>query len=186
MTTKGAIVRNWRNRMGLSRAEVARRVGTSRQNIENLEADQVKNPHYLAKLAFTMGYSTTDELLQLKEPPGPGEPRARVFVEDPAKADPDTVRAIERFVALLDKATPNTRDAVFKLLQEYSTADSERGDRILQAVKLLLDEESWNERHAPTSPSLLTKETIDQLGRGTRIEEGPALPLAKPKKDTGT
>jgi transcriptional regulator with XRE-family HTH domain len=70
METKGQIVRAWRERMGWSPRELGERIDTSRQNIENLEADAVDQPRYLPRLAKLMGYSTVEELLELKVPPG--------------------------------------------------------------------------------------------------------------------
>lgn len=69
MKTKGGIVRAWREARGWSPRELGDRVGTSRQNIENLEADAVDQPRYLPTLAKVMGYATVEELLALKEPP---------------------------------------------------------------------------------------------------------------------
>ena len=69
MRTKGQIVREWRERAKLSPAALGRLVDTSRQNIENLEADAVDQPRYLPRLARVMGYATVEELLELKEPP---------------------------------------------------------------------------------------------------------------------
>lgn len=68
MKTKGKLVREWRESLGMDRKELARRVGTSRQNIENLENDEVDQPRYLVRLAKVMGYSVED-LLALRPPP---------------------------------------------------------------------------------------------------------------------
>lgn len=60
----------------LSTAKLAELVGTSRQNIENLEAGEVEQPRYLPSLAKVMG-QTVEELLDPavplhdKEPLGP-------------------------------------------------------------------------------------------------------------------
>jgi transcriptional regulator with XRE-family HTH domain len=75
MKTMGEIVKKWREEHGLSAAALGKMVGTSRQNIENLEKDEVNQPRYLPQLAWVMGYKNTDELLGLKAPPI-GEPRA--------------------------------------------------------------------------------------------------------------
>ena len=40
MTTRGELIQEWRKRAGLNRAQVGRLVGTSRQNIDNLENDR--------------------------------------------------------------------------------------------------------------------------------------------------
>lgn len=69
LRTKGTIVKAWREARGWSPARLADEVGTSRQNIENLEKDTVDQPRYLRQLALVMGYESTDELLTLKDPP---------------------------------------------------------------------------------------------------------------------
>lgn len=62
-------MRVWREQRGWNTRELAERVGTSRQNIENLEADAVDQPRYLPALAKLMGYATVEELIELKMPP---------------------------------------------------------------------------------------------------------------------
>ena len=69
MNSRGEIVKQWREAQGLNTRQLADAVGTSRQNIENLEADLVDQPRYLPKLARVMGYTSTDELLALRDPP---------------------------------------------------------------------------------------------------------------------
>lgn len=70
MTTRGELIQEWRKRAGLNRAQVGRLVGTSRQNIDNLENDRVSGvPGYLPALARAMGYASTDDLLSLRPLP---------------------------------------------------------------------------------------------------------------------
>lgn len=69
MKTRGQLVKEWREARGMTTRALAKAIGTSRQNIENLEADTVDQPRYLPALARYMGYGSTDELLALKEPP---------------------------------------------------------------------------------------------------------------------
>lgn len=69
MKTRGEIVRTWREERKLSPAKLGAMVGTSRQNIENLEAGTVGEPRYLRELARVMGYRTVEELLDLQDPP---------------------------------------------------------------------------------------------------------------------
>jgi SOS-response transcriptional repressor LexA len=57
----GAAVQAWRKAAGLSRTAFARSVGTSRQNITNLEEERISQPDYLLGLARAMG--TTVEAL---------------------------------------------------------------------------------------------------------------------------
>jgi transcriptional regulator with XRE-family HTH domain len=141
-TTRGAIVKNWRNRVGISRAELARRVGTSRQNIENLEADRVENPKFLPRVAYVMGYGSTDDLLALKAPPEPGKEATSFIDGSPAPQTPQEIiaKTINRVGDLLAKASPNTRDAVMKLLLEYAQ-NPDQGPRLSQAMALLLEDE---------------------------------------------
>lgn len=71
MKTRGQIVKAWRTAAGFETAkQLADLVGTSRQNIENLEADAVDQPRYLPTLAKLMGYRTVEDLLALNDPPG--------------------------------------------------------------------------------------------------------------------
>lgn len=53
----------------MSPADLAARVPTSRQNIENFESGDVQEPRYLPELARVMGYASTDDLRALKPPP---------------------------------------------------------------------------------------------------------------------
>lgn len=72
MKTMGEIVREWRTKRGIrSRAALAELVGTTRQNIDNLENDRVNEPTapYLRRLTKFMGYATMEDLLELKDPP---------------------------------------------------------------------------------------------------------------------
>jgi transcriptional regulator with XRE-family HTH domain len=188
-TTRGAIVKNWRNRLGLSRAEVARRAGTSRQNIENVETDKVENPKFLPALAKVMGYQSTDELLQLKEPPSGDSGVDFLTPEAPPSSDerstemtryafPDAIGAskiidaVSRLGDLLARASPNTRDAVLAMLTEYSENPSHQ-QRIGQAIALLLEDEP-EEGSAPPATGAYV--------RGTRIEEGVAPVAPRPRK----
>ena len=51
-----------RQSLGLTPSEYARHVGTSRQNINNVEAGEAEQPRYIGKLAKAMG-TTVDALL---------------------------------------------------------------------------------------------------------------------------
>lgn len=64
MKTLGAKVREFREHPSRqwSAAELAQRVGTTRQSIENLEHGLVRLPHYIVKLADVMD-SSVDDLL---------------------------------------------------------------------------------------------------------------------------
>lgn len=60
-------VKTFRALEKLSTAKLAELVGTSRQNIENLEAGEVAQPRYLPSLAKVMGH-TVEELLDPETP----------------------------------------------------------------------------------------------------------------------
>jgi len=60
-------VKTFRALEKLSTAKLAQLVGTSRQNIENLEAGEVEQPRYLSSLAKVMG-RTVEELLDPAAP----------------------------------------------------------------------------------------------------------------------
>lgn len=63
--TLGEKIAAWIEGAGLNPSEVARRAGTSRQNIENLIGGNVGQPRYLPALAKVIGVSL-DELLDLR------------------------------------------------------------------------------------------------------------------------
>lgn len=65
-TTLGEKVADWRDKSGTSAYVLAERVGTSRQNIENMEQKGTV-PRYLPRLAKALGVSV-DELLDLRKP----------------------------------------------------------------------------------------------------------------------
>ena len=60
MKSMGELVREYREAMGWNTSEMAKQVGTSRQNIENLELGLTKSPRYLPKLAKTMNTTVED------------------------------------------------------------------------------------------------------------------------------
>ena len=57
MKSVGEKVAEFRRAKGWTVVEMADKVGTSRQNIENLEKNEVGSPRYLHKLAKVMGIS---------------------------------------------------------------------------------------------------------------------------------
>ena len=62
MKSLAARVKEHRQSLGMNPSEYARHVGTSRQNINNVEAGEAEQPRYIGKLAKAMG-TTVDELL---------------------------------------------------------------------------------------------------------------------------
>jgi transcriptional regulator with XRE-family HTH domain len=105
------------------------------------------------------------------------EPATRAPQE--AVAEVQTVAGtISRMGELLAKANPSTRDAVTKLLLEYSQ-DPERGQRIAQAIELLLGNENVVQ---PGEGKKGTPPATGAYVRGTRIEEGVAAPAPRPRK----
>ena len=74
MKSLGKKAQEFRIAKGWNTTQMAKAVGTSRQNIENLESKEVGQPRYLKKLAAVMG-SSADELL------------GQVFATTPAEAN---------------------------------------------------------------------------------------------------
>ncbi len=91
-------LRNWTVK------EMAQRVGTSRQNIENLEAGTVAVPQYLVALADVMDIST-DALLGR---PPPANRAAEHHVANPPP--PYSVRTLDDALVLLGQALVQVAD----------------------------------------------------------------------------
>jgi hypothetical protein len=69
MTTPGDVVREWRETvLKVSPANLAKRIQTTRQSIENFEGGLTDRPRFLPELAQLMGLSV-QELLSGKRPP---------------------------------------------------------------------------------------------------------------------
>lgn len=110
--------------------EMARRVGTSRQNIENLESGRVGRPHYLDKLADVMQISL-DALLG-REPPA-----LRLCASEPARpyGQLDVQRALDALGRAIQQAPPAHADAIATTLASWAR---ERGSPDYARVLLLL------------------------------------------------
>lgn len=108
----GAIVKNWRTdpRRNLSVSELALRVGTSRQNIENLESGAVEVPKYICALADVLE-TTTDALLG----------RTKLSVREPDKpwrvSSPEEV--LDALSSLIAGAVPEMRSALGEALAGF-------------------------------------------------------------------
>lgn len=98
MRTMGTIVQAWRKAADLSTQELADKVGTSRQNIENFEKGDVKRPHYLTKIARAMGY-TVEDLEALRLPPKTGNSAAKYHGNDAGNIQSATYAGAVPFVA---------------------------------------------------------------------------------------
>lgn len=96
MKTIGTIVREWREASGLTIADLVRKVGhgVRRQNIEQLEKDQVEQPKYLHHLAKLMGYTAEDLLARRKPPSHPGAPRIHSNSGSKANNGPHTAAVL--------------------------------------------------------------------------------------------
>lgn len=94
MKTLGDQVREFRKRKGWKTAELAARVGTSRQNIESLEAKGNRIPKYLGALAAVMG-TTADDMLRAADL-APRQPAPSVAAAIKAEAQQDPYELIER------------------------------------------------------------------------------------------
>lgn len=92
MKTLGQRVRDHRESLGLNPSDYARLVGTSRQNINNVEAGEATQPRYIGKLAKAMGV-TVDALLTGLQAPAPQSYSAAAL----------------RVAAIYDQASPKDR-----------------------------------------------------------------------------
>lgn len=93
MKTLGDQVRDFRKRKGWKTADLAARVGTSRQNIESLEAKGNRIPKYLGALAAVMGTTADDMLRTAGLAPRPAASLAEAIK---AEAQQDPYELIER------------------------------------------------------------------------------------------
>ncbi len=96
-------VKAHREALGLNTTEYAQRVGTSRQNIENVEAGAAKQPRYIGKLAKFMGVSV-DLLLGNAVAPAPAAVDAGTpayLAELAAKLPPALQEKLVAFAELL-------------------------------------------------------------------------------------
>lgn len=150
MKTKGQIVREWRERMKWTTTQLAREVGTSRQNIENLEADNVDQPRYLSALAKVMGYLSTDDLLALHAPPEPpgvrpspaGIGRALQMMLDAGKP----LAAVERLSAWMQPHSQTRREIIGDLLQKL--ARDPGNQELIEEIAAQLDRPPTSESKA--------------------------------------
>lgn len=106
MSQIGELVRAWREapERQWSVAYMAKLVGTSRQNIENLEAGKIALPKYICELADVMG-TTTDSLLG----------RRALTAEEPQKiyaAASNPNRVLDGVAAMVASTAPEARGAL--------------------------------------------------------------------------
>jgi transcriptional regulator with XRE-family HTH domain len=117
MTHIGELVKTFRQApgRGWTAKEMANRVGTSRQNIENLEAGRVRVPGYLVELADVMQVST-DELLGRKSS------ATRLCAREPAPAyrAPDLRTALDAVAAAIRQAPPVHQEAIATTLASWA------------------------------------------------------------------
>ena len=132
MSNIGALVKTFREDPSRrwTTEEMAKRVGTSRQNIENLESGKVGRPHYLDKLADVMQISV-DALL------GRGMQTLSLCVSEPdhAYGKPDVMGALDALGRAIQQAPPAHADAIATTLASWAR---ERGSPDYARVLLLL------------------------------------------------
>lgn len=132
MSNVGALVKAFREDPSRrwTTEEMARRVGTSRQNIENLESGRVDRPHYIDRLADVM-QTTVDALLGRKPP------ALRLCAREPARAygPPDVQGALDALGRAIQQAPPAHTEAIATTLASWAR---ERGSADYARVLLLL------------------------------------------------
>lgn len=132
MSNVGALVKAFREDPSRrwTTEEMARRVGTSRQNIENLESGKVRRPGYLPELADVM-QTTVDALLGRKPP------AARLCAREPTPAygQPDIQGALDALGRAIQQAPQEHADAIATTLARWAR---ERGSPTYARVLLLL------------------------------------------------
>jgi len=155
MTTIADKVQTFRLQRGLNTAQLAKLVGTSRQNIENLEAGQVDQPRYLARLAATMQISVEDLLDTRKTLPtydgkrGPAEDVAGLHNAVPNKKTVRVVPLINRVPAgnwqyVVDAIQPGDAEDLL-----HTTADVSESGFALRVV----GDSMTNPSGAPSFPA---------------------------------
>lgn len=107
MKTLAQRVKEHRDSLGMTPSEYARHVGTSRQNINNLEAGKAGQPRYVAKLAKAMG-TTVDALL--------GAPIAKPAPVDPSSVQSGTPAYLAELAAKMSPERQERLVAVAELL----------------------------------------------------------------------
>lgn len=117
-------VKDHRSSLGMNPSEYARHVGTSRQNINNVEAGEAEQPRYIGKLAKAMGVSV-DELLGTKPPSVTPAP------DTPAGLDKGTPGYLAELAA---KMTPERQE---RLVAVAELLASPQGDHIRFSFSLV-------------------------------------------------
>lgn len=158
MKSLGKKAQEFRLAKGWNTTQMAKAVGTSRQNIENLELKEVGQPRYLKKLAAVMG-SSADELL------------GQVISATPAEAGAMGGTASIRITASGTLTAAQGVEAIADALSLMTDAQRE-----VMAGKLA------SLARAPDSPTL-KKSISESLGSlpAAKAEGAPATP----PRDTG-
>jgi transcriptional regulator with XRE-family HTH domain len=172
MKTIGDLVREWREASELSTTQLAARTGggVKRQNIEQLESGEVKQPRYLPLLAKAMG-CTVDDLHALRAPnplkhgrkPPPGEMRPLIAGEPAYDAGGLSAEEREVLAAMRQargrKTHPLLEDeSVLQLLDDLLGLRDEkkRAEAIFAAADAIK-----NVRYGITAPQLTSEPGAD-------------------------
>lgn len=134
MKSLGERVREWREaqKPPMKASDLAKKVGTFRQNIENLEAKGFGQPRYIAKLAEVMGTSV-DDLLGRKVPAAPRPPGAPPPNPATNYKDPDDL--MTQVEHDLDALHPDDKAAWISELRRQADKAREIGKRAIEAAK---------------------------------------------------
>jgi transcriptional regulator with XRE-family HTH domain len=114
MKTIGQKVQEFRSGKGWNTTRMAKEVGTSRQNIENLEAKEVGQPRYIKKLAMVMNVSVDDLLGQTISPPRVDNQNhffAPTITDKPPMSLQDGLRVVAMALELADISDRNAAKA---------------------------------------------------------------------------
>lgn len=119
MKSLAELVLEHRKSLDMNAAEYARHVGTSRQNINNVEADEARQPRYIGKLAAAMGASVDDLLA------GRAGPWLVGGVQAPAASPSDHAigphhNDLARLAELLPALTPEQREGLMSIAEHMA------------------------------------------------------------------
>lgn len=181
--TVGGIVQEWRKAKAWSTRELAGKVSTSRQNIENLESGTVGNPRYLKGLAKVMGYARLDDLLDLKEPPPFNIDIQAQLDAGASKIDisEETVMgAIDLLGTLLSKRDDATREAAATIISTLIKEPLKRQEfkNVLQVMLHL-----HRDKSAETDTAASENEHRDNAADASDSER-PSQSAVKPMQNT--
>jgi transcriptional regulator with XRE-family HTH domain len=187
--TLGELVKKWREDSGLSRADLARRVGVEYESIRQLEgasgSKRVKQPRYIGDLAKAMG-TTADDLLALRMPPALKEGKlvtgsaasgaSAASYEVVAAPKTGLVLAIATIAEAMEQAPEVRRDAAAPLLSRLATKPREQEQIAATLLAIIGNPELAAPRNAPpkdpaAGQAPLTAWAEDFAARAAKIKD---------------